>query len=371
VDILLDVLSDFPFADQASLAHALALLFTILMRSVIDGHVPLNVVVAPVQGTGKSLLVSTIGSIAVGNVASESIPGKENEDEWRKKITSILLAAFPLVTLDNIPDNTTIKSPSLAAALTSREWSDRRLGSNETIRVASRSVWVATGNNLRTAGDIPRRSYTTLLDANVERPWTRRDFKIPDLEQYVLINRGNLLGAAYTIMRAWHTNGRPKAEVPRFGSFQQWADIIGAVLAFMGIEGFLTNLEQTQIIQDEDTQQWTAFFAEWWREFEDRPTAAADLAKLILPRKDGCDDTKHPIQDALPEPLLINRDRGEGSLKRSLGRNLSRLTGRIFEQRKLSSAGIDGKKHVRMWRLEALEEDHVVTEENTACSRDF
>jgi len=70
----------------------------------LAGHVPLAIVDAPVQGTGKTLLVATLGTIAVGSVATESIPSKQNDDEWRKKITSILLAAGPFVLLDNIPD---------------------------------------------------------------------------------------------------------------------------------------------------------------------------------------------------------------------------------------------------------------------------
>jgi hypothetical protein len=128
VDILLELISDFPFVDQPSRANALAILLSILMRPVIVGHIPLAIVDTPVQGTGKTLLAATLGTIAVGSVAAESIPSKQNDDEWRKKITSILLAAGPFVLLDNIPDNTAIDSPSLAAALTTHEWSRSAAG---------------------------------------------------------------------------------------------------------------------------------------------------------------------------------------------------------------------------------------------------
>ena len=110
----------FPVRGCPEPSNALAILFSLLMRPVITSHVPLAIVDAPMQGTGKTPLVTTLGTIAVGNVSSESIPSKENDDEWRKKISSILLAASPSVLLDNIPDNTTIDSPWLAAALTSR-----------------------------------------------------------------------------------------------------------------------------------------------------------------------------------------------------------------------------------------------------------
>jgi len=356
VDILLDVIGEFPFVDEASRANALAILFTLLMRPVLTGHVPLAIVDAPVQGTGKSLLVTALATIAVGNVAVESIPTRENDEEWRKKITSILLTASPFVHLDNIPDNTTINSPSLAATLTTSEWSDRILGRSEIIRLPARCVWAATGNNLRVTGDLPRRSYSVRLDANVQCPWKRTKFKIKDLKSYVPEHRGNLLSAALTIIRAWYTNGKPMAEVPTLGSFEQWASTVGSVLAFAGVNGFLSNLDKTQVVQDDETTQWTAFFDAWWDRFGDEEVTANMLALLILPPKDAPEAERcDPLVESLPEPLLVNRDRGEGSLKRSIGRNLSRLTGRIFERRKLCAAGEEKKTHIRKWCLKPID----------------
>lgn len=347
VDILLNLTSDFPFTDQPSRANALAILFSLLMRPVINGHVPLAIIDAPVQGTGKTLLVTALATIAVGSVASESIPSRDNDDEWRKKITSIMLAGWPFVLLDNIPDNTTIDSPSLAAALTSDEWADRLLGRNDAIRLPSKAVWAATGNNLRVTGDIPRRSYSIRLDANAERPWERTTFKIKGLIRYALANRGDLLSAALTVIRAWYTNGKPSATVPMLGGFEEWASTVGSVLAFAGIDGFLGNLDRTQLTQDEDGQQWTAFFDAWWEEFESRSVTVDDLCQQILAHAG--------VQErALPDALVVQRDRGEGALRRSLGRHLSRLTGRIFNGHKLLSVGTDRHRKVRCWKLAGL-----------------
>jgi hypothetical protein len=352
VDILLQVIDEFPFVDDASRANALAILFSILMRPVIKGHVPLAIVDAPMQGTGKSLLITALAKIAVGNVSSESIPAKQNEDEWRKKITSILMTSASFVLLDNIPDNTTIDSPMLAATLTSREVSDRLLGGNRIVSLLSRVVWAASGNNLRVTGDLPRRSYSVRLDANAERPWERTGFRIRDLEQYVDENRGNLLAAALTIVRAWYTNGKPMVPIPALGSFQEWANTIGSVLAFAGIPGFLTNLETTQVVQDESAQEWTAFFDAWWERFGDRTLTADDIYHVVMPPQDSpVEYIDEPLSRALPEPLIVNRDRGGGAFKRSLGRHLSRLRGRVFNGRKLNDAGIHSNRHVRLWNL--------------------
>lgn len=342
---LLDLLGDFPFADQASRANALSILFSILMRPVIQGHIPLAIVDAPVQGSGKTLLVTALGSIAVGGIASESIPSRQAEDEWRKKITSILLSATPFVLLDNIPDNTTIDSPSLAAALTSHEWSDRLLGRNESVRLPSRAVWVATGNNLRVAGDMPRRSYSIRLDANAERPWERAGFRIDALHDHVATHRGELLADAFTVIRGWYAAGKPPASVPAFGSFESWVITVGSVLKFAGVDGFLENLEQTRVVQDEDTQQWNAFFEAWRDNYGTAAVTVDDLCQRLL-------GNTAASSSSIPDALLLQRDRGDGSLRRSLGRHLSRLTGRIFTGFKLCDAGEHGHRKVRAWRLE-------------------
>jgi len=344
VDLLVDLIAEFPFADAASGANALAVLFSLLMRPVIGGHIPIFLADTPIQGTGKSLLLTVLGLVGVGEVSGESIPTKQNEDEWRKKITSVLLKAPPFVLLDNIPDNTTIDSACLAATLTTHFWSDRLLGKNEHVRLPSRSVWVASGNNLRVTGDMPRRCYTIRMDANVEKPWQRTGFRHADLEEYARSQRGNLLAAAFTVIRSWYAAGKPKASMPAFGSFQEWTDTIGSVLAHAGIEGFLGNLDQTRAVQDDDTQQWRAFFTAWWEAFREAPVPADDLCHRILAHNTIPDES-------LPDVLVVNRDKGEGALRRSLGRNLARLAGRIFDTRKLCNAGADAHTKVRTWCL--------------------
>lgn len=216
---------------------------------------------------------------------------------------------------------------------------------------------MATGNNVRVAGDMPRRCYSVRMDANTEKPWTRTGFTHADIEEYALVNRGRLLAAAFTLIRAWYAAGKPRADVPTFGSFQEWADTIGGVLAHAGVEGFLTNLDQTRAVQDEDTLEWKAFFQAWWDRFQDEAVTADALAELILPTDMFGRPTRGTTPMPLPDVLLVNKDRGEGSLKRSIGRNLSRLTGRIFDGRKLCDAGADGHKHVRKWRLEPSDAD--------------
>ena len=214
-------------------------------------------------------------------------------------------------------------------------------------------MWAATGNNLRVAGDMPRRSYSIRLDANAERPWERTGFKIKGLEQLRASQSWrSALGSAHSDSGLVHQR-QTQSIVPTLGSFEEWAETIGSVLAFAGIEGFLGNLEQTQVVQDEDTQQWTAFFDAWWERFEDIPITIDDICHHVITRKDSTDeDVDVSFAEALPDTLLVNRDRGEGSFKRSLGRHLSKFSGRIFGGHKLSNAGMIKKQRLRKWQLE-------------------
>lgn len=351
IDQLSEIIADFPFADDASRANALALLLTLLMRPVIAGHVPLAIVDAPVQGTGKSLLVTVLATIALGTVCGESVPssGSNAEDEWRKKITSLLLRGTPFVLLDNVADGTAIDSPALAAVLTTDEWSDRKLGSSESIVLPVRAVWAATGNNLRVEGDMPRRCYLVRLDANAEQPWVREGFRIADLEQHVHDHRAELLAAAFTVIRGWYVAGCPQFVVPRLGGFDGWARTVGSVLANAGVIGFLGNLDQISRARDDETQQWARFFEAWSYEFGDRWADTDQVCSRIVGAANGVHDS------AIPDNILVQRDRGPGAVRRSLGRSLTRLVGRIYNGRKLIVM-IHSHRKVKLWRLQQMNE---------------
>jgi hypothetical protein len=87
------------------------------------------------------------------------------------------------------------------------------------------------------------------------------------------------------------------------------------------------------------------------------------LTKRLLPAagEDGV---------TLPDGLIAQRDKGEGALKRSLGRHLSRLNGRIFSGRKLRPAGEDTHAKVRRWQLSPLNNpaNPAVVEDNPAAN---
>ena len=82
--------------------------------------------------------------------------------------------------------------PSLSAALTTEVWTDRLLGKNRLVTLPNRAVWIATGNNIRLRGDLPRRAVWCRMDPKVARPWLRETFTHDPLLDWVLDHRPEL-----------------------------------------------------------------------------------------------------------------------------------------------------------------------------------
>ncbi|OYD80113.1 ATPase, partial (plasmid) [Azospirillum brasilense] len=90
-----ELFADFPFTGEPERAHAVALLLLPFVRPLIDGATPLHLVEKPSPGTGATLLIDSIATIATGFGASIMTEGGR-EDEWGKLITAKLRASAQL-----------------------------------------------------------------------------------------------------------------------------------------------------------------------------------------------------------------------------------------------------------------------------------
>lgn len=345
-EILTGLLNDFPFVGPADRANTLAHMLTPIVRPMIASEVPLALISKPKRGTGASLLAQIALAIATGSFTDlTTMPS--NEDEMRKKITTLLRDGTTFIFFDNV--ETTISSALLAAVLTAPEWTDRLLGRNESVRVPNRATWVATGNNLRVGGDIARRSYMIRLDAKLARPWKRKNFHIPNLRHHVLEHRGELLAALITLARHWVVIGRPVApDLPTLGSsFDDWGRTVGGILAAVGIPGFLTNLNEFHDQTDDDESTWEAFLRAWTVAFNEEAKTTRDIEESI--RVPGS-----PLRDVLPSDLidaLVLADRGQAHFGRSLGKALAKRRDAVFGDYRLEETGTDMHAGSKRWRV--------------------
>ena len=253
------MIQDFPFEDDASRANAIALLLTPILRHTFEGCVPLALIDAPQEGTGKSLFTDLVSFIATGRNAPKRVAPYQ-DDEWRKLITAELVAGATFVVFDNL--ESVLKSAALASAITSSIWSDRILGKSENIQVPQRAIFVVTGNNVQLGGDFNRRCFWIRLNARMSQPWRGREFKHPNLLGWVAENRGRLITALLTLVRHWWVIGCPQPATARLGSFEDWCRIVGGVLEATGVTGFLGNVDQLLERADQDRAEWQVFL-EW------------------------------------------------------------------------------------------------------------
>jgi hypothetical protein len=194
-----ETIGEFPYVSDADHANALALLLTPLVRPAIKRHVPLALLDAPKPGTGKGLLADVVSLIATGNCAA-ILAAPEKDEEWDKRITAILLQGRTIICIDNIVG--TLQSASLEGVLTAEVHEGRVLGQSTMVKVPNRATWLATGNNIRLGGDLPRRCYRIRLDPHVSRPWMRSGFTHEDLTGWVAEQRASLIAALLTLARA-------------------------------------------------------------------------------------------------------------------------------------------------------------------------
>ncbi len=338
-----ELLADFPFADEASRAHAVALLLLPFVRPMIDGPTPLHLIDAPTAGTGKGLLakVCTLPFTAEGTAAKA--PPTE-EAEWSKTLTSVFSDGDSHLLLDNVR---LINSPSFFAALTATLYKDRLLGTNRTGEFENRLVWLATANNIQGNDEMSRRSIWIRLDAGVEQPENRDGFQHPDLAGWATANRGELIGAALTLGRAWVEAGKPSyggGEKP-LGSFEAWTRVMGGILQNAGIPGFLENRQEQRSRVDTETTSWHGFVESWLDRFGKTLVTTSDLFPLAL----------EWMPERMGDP---GKDESNRSQKAKFARLMARHVDKVFAGHKIIQAGkaTSGvSKNLMQYQLEATQ----------------
>lgn len=325
--LLLDqLLYDFPFDSQASRANALAAMILPAVRFMIDGPTPANIIEAPTPGTGKSLLLKVLGIPYLGREPN-MLPEPHNEAEWSKVMLSTLIQNPPFVMFDNI--NRSLKSTTLAMALTSRHFEARILGLSKNASLSLASCWFFTGNNIELSSEIARRSVRIRLVPDVERPWQREGFKIKNILEYAKEHSSETLWAIYTLVQNWIAQGQPKASLRPLGTFEQWSRVMGGILFAAGIKGFLDNADELYRQVDDDLEPWRAFIHAFWL---DQPVSE-DGSGIYLTSsqifKEACEKDYFQV-------ILGNGN--ERSQQSKLGKALRKLKDRIIDHYKIEYA---------------------------------
>jgi hypothetical protein len=153
---------------------------------------------------GKTLVSGVIITIATGG---PPVPVGFSPDfaEQEKQITSYLLEGDGSLFIDNLANAIRFDSTTLAKIMTNPRYKGRLLGVTKPIEVNTRAMVVANGNSLNMAGDIASRFLLSWLDTGLERPQDRSNsnFKIPNLTEWTIEHRQEIVAAVHTIVRAY------------------------------------------------------------------------------------------------------------------------------------------------------------------------
>ncbi len=346
VELVDEAIDGFAFVDDEDRANAVGLMLTPIVRPAIDGEVPLAILDKPQPRTGGTTLAALVGIVATG-AFPDFMTEAGTDDEWQKRITATLMSGPSVVLIDNV--TRPLRSPHLAAMLTTPTWQDRLLGVNKMVRLPQRATWVASGNNVKVGGDLPARCYWIKQDAHTAKPWDRT-FRHPDLLAWAAENRGQLVAALLTMARAWFAAGKPEPaeQLPTLAGFNPWVKIVGGVLAHAGIDGFLRDAAERIEQADQEADQWSAFLLAWWLEFGSEAVGTATIERHITPDSEGrveSADLRAAVPDVLKD-VLENRSR---SFPKSLGRHLATIKERRFNADGLRVVEAGDRKKSKLW----------------------
>lgn len=347
VEMLFDVVFDFPFAGPVHKAAWLAYVLTMLARETFDGPAPLLAIDANVRGTGKGLLADLGCLIATGNELARTSNTTENA-EWRKRITSLALAGDPAMLIDNVDG--ILGCAVLDAALTATSWRERITSTSKIPELPLRITWVATGNNIILGADTPRRTYHCRLESDRENPETRTGFRYPDVLGFVRANRSSLASAALTILRAYFVAGCPETAIKPWGSYEAWSRIIRQAVAWCGLPDPAGTREQLVATADTGTTALRQFIA-GWEEISQVGGITADEARQRL---EGYPDRYRLLRSAIAE--IFDTSGGLPTAK-SLGMKLRHL-----RRRTVGGKTVDARPNrdgVMIWSVVSV--DHQVT----------
>lgn len=223
--LLLDLLVGFPLVGTADKAVALSLIVSTVVRGALH-MVPVHAFTAPAPGTGKSYIADVTAAIISGRWCPVITAGR-TEEELEKRLGAMLLAGYPIISLDNISDG--LSGDALCQIAERPTVRIRVLGKSETPECEFRGIIIANGNNLAVVGDMTRRVILGKLDANEERPEDRQ-FKFDPIKR-VLADRGRYIAAAMTIVRAYLSAGQPDKR-PTLASYSLWSDMVRSALVW-------------------------------------------------------------------------------------------------------------------------------------------
>jgi len=323
-DALLRPFREVPFASRRDRAVHLAALLTAVLRPMLR-LAPGFAYSATAYGTGKTMLAKCCGILSLGH-RPPLITCPQEGAEFEKRLDSALYAGDPILIIDNV--NAPLEGDKLCAMLTSEAVNVRVLCSTNSTRLTTRTLVLATGNNLALGPDMPRRMVVCHIDAGLENPQAREFDFHPEDE--MLRDRRRMVMLALRLMQV-----APRGRAKTVGSFEDWSIVQDAVLAATGIDPG-EGLKEPDAMST-DVEDW-ADILRHWDEHSLGNLRTRDIARAC--------DMRTPLGELCD---LLDC----GAKSKRIAKRFSKWQNRIAGGRRLIIAQSDDSRgHV--WRVERL-----------------
>ena len=304
------------FGGRAGVANALALLLTPIIRPALAGPVPLAVIDETDAGFAELVSYLVLGQ-------HQLIDAPTRVGDWRREMREALGTGESLLAYYHSGGDLT--SPDLATALLLDVWRS----SERQPALPCRVTWLVSGPGVRPTAQLASRSYAIQ---------TAMRLAGDDLAHLALDRRSDCLRWLLTMAGAWYAAGRPAAPaIATLPDFAEWRDVIGGILHFAGIAGFLAGRDNDEAIADQD------FLRSLSNMFAGSAFRASDVIRLVA---DG-----HAVP--LPHRLLDADGQVDAG---KLGRWLSTASRGPVDGAlpRVVSAGLEPRAKVALWRLEGV-----------------
>lgn len=305
---------NFPFVDESSKSVPLAAICTGIMRKNID-TAPMFCVDAPVAGTGKSMMCEIVGMVCDGHKPPAMNQGSTPEED-EKRISSCLISGDNVVLLDNC--TRPIEGDLYCSMLSQTSVAIRILGKSERVKLPTKVLLMATGNNLVISGDMIRRVMLCRLDPKMEKPEERQFDSDP--RELVRNDRSKYVVAALTMVKAYINAGCP-CPLPKIGSFEQW-NIIRETLVWLDCAD-PANTRAVLSENDPTKNELLEFLTLWYRVY-------AEQTKSLNQMRQDCENSNPGTDKYNLYQFFLNISRSKVISNRSVGRFLTSHKDRII-----------------------------------------
>ena len=228
---------DFDPTHPASRTHAIARLLTPYCQGIMGFHAksPLWIFQANRSRAGKDYCAA-VAPLVFGGIAHEDAPLDRDDSENKRRITSAIIAGHRFMHFANCKLDLD-QCQTLEAAVTSKFWHDRVVGTSETVSMSNEIIYSLSYNGAYVpSDDIANRTRRIkfFLDPTVKA--NEREFPF-DLHGWLASENGRrkVIAAIHALVENWKSKKMLPGSVV-FTSFPEWGEVIGGIMEAAGYD---------------------------------------------------------------------------------------------------------------------------------------